>query len=176
MTDLTIRHATPADAPALHNLISAQVSEGHLLPRSLEDLQRHASRFIVGDVAGEIVACGELAPLSPRMGEIRSLVVSDGFRRVGLAARVVGALQDRARSAGFESLCAFTHQAHFFVRQNFSIVPHLWIPEKITRDCLSCPLFRSCGQYAMVLSLVEVSRYGVPAETLPARHVAAAVA
>ena len=32
----------------------------------------------------------------------------------------------------------------------FSIVPHLWLPEKIFTDCVKCPLFRQCGQYAMV--------------------------
>lgn len=176
MTDLTIRHATTTDAPALHALISAQVADGHLLPRSLDDIERHATRFVVGDVAGRIVACAELAPLSARVGEVRSLVVSDAYRRVGLAARIVSALQDRARHAGMETLCAFTHQARFFVRQNFSIVPHMWIPEKITRDCLTCPLFRNCKQFAMVLSLAAVSRYAPPRQAVPAREVVAAVA
>jgi amino-acid N-acetyltransferase len=160
----------------LHALISAQVAHGHLLPRSLDDLERHATRFVVGDVAGRIVACAELAPLSARVGEVRSLVVSDDYRRVGLAARIVGALQDRARRAGMETLCAFTHQARFFVRQNFSIVPHMWIPEKITRDCLTCPLFRNCKQFAMVLTLAAVSRYAPPREAVSAREVTAAVA
>ena len=32
----------------------------------------------------------------------------------------------------------------------FSIVPHVWLPEKIVTDCHTCPLFRRCGQYAVV--------------------------
>ncbi len=85
-------------------------------------------------------------------------MVARDFRRVGLAARLVTELQSRARASGFETLCAFTHDARFFVRQNFSIVPHTWVPEKISTDCLGCPLFRKCEQYAMVLSLVEAHR------------------
>ena len=53
----------------------------------------------------------------------------------------------------------------FFVRQGFSIVPHLWLPEKISTDCVSCPLFRRCDQYAMVMTLREVPRFAAPATT-----------
>jgi amino-acid N-acetyltransferase len=172
VTDLVLRQAVPADAEALHALISSHQREGHLLPRSLEELRKHAGRFVVCEVAGEIQASAELAPLSDRVAEIRSLVVSHDFRRVGLASRLVTSLRDRAKALGFETLCAFTHDARFFVHQNFSIVPHLWLPEKIMTDCLSCPLFRSCGQFAMILPLRAVARYRVA--TPPARRVAVA--
>jgi amino-acid N-acetyltransferase len=172
LTDFTIRQATPADADALLALISEHLSEGRLLPRERGELERHATRFVVCDVNGSIKACAELAPLSPRVAEVRSLVVSKDFRRVGLAARLVGELRTRAKAAGFETLCAFTHDARFFVRQNFSIVPHLWLPEKIATDCVGCPLFRRCDQYAMYLSLNEVSRYA-PAR-VPVRRIAVA--
>jgi hypothetical protein len=33
------------------------------------------------------------------------------------------------------------------------IVPHLWVTEKVYTDCVKCPHFRNCGQYAMVLPL-----------------------
>ena len=172
MTGFTIRTATAADAPALHALIQAHLSEGHLLPRELDELVCHATRFVVADADGPLTACAELAPLSKTVAEVRSLVVSDAFRRVGLAARMVGELRQRAKAAGFETLCAFTHDPRFFVRQNFSIVPHLWLPEKIATDCVGCPLFRRCGQSAMTLSLRDVPRYG--AARPPARHVAVA--
>jgi amino-acid N-acetyltransferase len=173
VTDLTIRQATAADADALFALISSHLDEGHLLPRSLDDLRRHAERFVVCDVAGEITACAELAPLSPRVAEVRSLVVSRRFRRVGLAARLVAELESRGRRAGFETLSAFTHDPRFFVRQNFSIVPHLWLPEKVAHDCVGCPLFRNCGQYAMVFPLAAVARYAAP-EARPVRQEAVA--
>ena len=159
MTDLVLRPATAADADALHALISAHLDEGHLLPRSHADLRRHAGRFVVCDVAGSIKACAELAPLSTAVAEIRSLVVARDFRRVGLAARLVEELRRRARAGGYRTLTAFTHDPRFFIRQNFSIVPHVWVPEKIEHDCRSCPLFRRCAQYAMLLPLDAVTRY-----------------
>lgn len=163
LTDVLLRTATSADAESLYALISSHAVEGHLLPRELEELRRHADRFVVFDEAGEIKACAELAPLSARVAEVRSLVVSADYRRVGLAARLVDELRRRAVAAGFEQLCAFTHDARFFVRQSFSIVPHLWLPEKISTDCVGCPLFRKCAQYAMVLPLRAVAKFAAPA-------------
>jgi amino-acid N-acetyltransferase len=162
MTDLALRTATAADAEALFALVTSYKVEGHLLPRELDEIRRHADRFVVCDVGGEIKACAELAPLSERVAEVRSLVVAQDFRRVGLAARIVGELRQRATAAGFEMLCAFTHDARFFVRQDFSIIPHTWLPEKIGTDCVTCPLFRQCGQYAMVMALREVPKFAAP--------------
>lgn len=162
MTDVIIRQATADDAEAVHLLIAAHLEEGHLLPRTLDDVRRHADRFVVCEADGRITACGELAPLSRTVAEVRSLVVSRAFRRVGLAARMLAELRSRARQAGFETLTTFTQDARFFVRQGFSIVPHLWVPEKIAKDCQSCPLFRRCHQFGLVLPLAPVSRYAAP--------------
>ena len=66
---------------------------------------------------------------------------------------IVDELRRRARREGFEKLCAFTHAPGYFIHMGFSIVPHLWLPEKIFTDCVKCPQFRQCGQYAMVVPL-----------------------
>jgi amino-acid N-acetyltransferase len=154
---MSLRAAVPADAPALHALIAAHLEEGRLLPRSLDELTVHADRFVVAvesSSAGErIVGCAELAPLSPDVAEVRSLVVSKDARRLGLGERMVEALATRARRDEYDKLCAFAHDPAFFVRRGFSIVPHTWVPEKIAHDCNTCPLFRNCGQYAIVLDL-----------------------
>lgn len=154
---ITLRGAVPADAPALHALIAAHLEEGRLLPRTLDELTVHAPRFIVAvesAAAGDrIVGCAELAPLSPAVAEVRSLVVSEAARRHGLGVRMVEALAMRARTEGFARLCAFAHDPAFFVHRGFSIVPHTWVPEKIAHDCHTCPLFRNCGQYAVVFDL-----------------------
>ncbi len=158
----TLRWATPADAAALHTLITAHLEEGRLLPRTLDELAVHASRFVVAveSPAGgdRIVGCAELAPLSSTVAEVRSLVVSRDARRHGLGVRMIEDLVARARRDGFSRLCAFAHDPAFFVRRGFSIVPHTWVPEKIAHDCNTCPLFRSCGQYAIVLEIANAER------------------
>jgi amino-acid N-acetyltransferase len=173
VNNLVIRTATTEDAHALHALIASHQAEGHLLPRPLDEVRRHVANFVVCEVNGALNACAELATLSPKLAEVRSLVVANDFRRVGVAARLVNELRSRAAAAGFQSLCAFTHDARFFIRQNFSIVPHIWLPEKIARDCQTCALFRSCGQHAMLLGLKDVARYGA-ADAFTNRRIAVA--
>lgn len=146
---VAIRTATPDDAAAIAALVAATQEEDHLLPRPLDDVVAHARRFLVLTARDEVVACGELAPLSRSVAEIRSLVVDAPFRGAGLGSRLVDSLKRRARTEGYRTLCAFTHQPTSFVRQGFSIVPHVWLPEKIATDCHACALFRRCGQYAM---------------------------
>jgi amino-acid N-acetyltransferase len=150
---LTFRRATTADAHALERLIRAHRVEGRLLPRGMADLARHAPRFVVAVRRGRIVACAELAPLSRRVAEVRSLVVQRGVRGRGVARQLVTLLERDARGEGFEQLCAFAHDAAPFVRMGFSLVPHSWVPEKIERDCAACVLFRHCGQHALVFDL-----------------------
>lgn len=152
---IVLRSATPGEASALHALIAAHLAEGRLLPRDREELAVHADRFVVAVRRGRLVGCAELAPLSGRVAEVRSLVVDHGARSLGIGRSLVAELQRRARNAGFEQLCAFAHDAAFFARIGFSIVPHTWLPEKIARDCTSCSLFRRCGQHALVLPLVD---------------------
>ena len=159
----TIRLARHDEAAALYSLIESHRVEGHLLPRTLEELERHAERFVVIEEtasfdgsefrASRIVACAELMKLSKHVAEVRSLVVDRDHRGGGVGSDLMSALVGAARDAGYLSLCAFTHSPAFFVRQGFSIVPHVWVPEKIQADCSTCALFRNCAQYAMLLPL-----------------------
>ena len=150
---IELRTGTQADAAAIHALISTNVNGGHLLPRSFGDIECHASRFVVAADGTQVIGCAELAPLSDQVAEVRSLVVDAACRGRQTGTSLVSALADRARSLGYLTLCAFTHQPSHFVRLGFSLVPHVWVPEKIAHDCVGCPQFRQCGQYAVSLTL-----------------------
>jgi amino-acid N-acetyltransferase len=152
-TAISLRTADRSHARRLHALITANLEEGRLLPRTLDELARHADRFVVAVRGRRIVGCAELAPLSPTVAEVRSLAVDRSARGLGVGTRLVEELRQRARRDGFEKLCAFTHAPAYFSQMGFSIVPHLWLPEKIFADCVKCPHFRQCGQFAMVVPL-----------------------
>ena len=137
----------------MHRLISENLEAGHLLPRTMDDIIEHAPRFVVAQRDGSVVACAELAPLSKTVAEVRSLVVDQHARGNQIGPRLVTELATSAISRGFATLCAFTHQPSHFVRLGFTIVPHMWVPEKIAHDCTACPLFRRCGQHAVTLPL-----------------------
>ena len=150
---ITLRTATVDEAGAIHSLIVQHLAEGHLLPRELEEIEIHAHRFVVAVQDDRILACAELAPLSRDVSEVRSAVVSHEARGLGLGRQVVEELLRRATEAGYAKRCAFTHTPSYFVHLGFSIVPHVWLPEKIVTDCHTCVHFRRCGQYAVVRTL-----------------------
>jgi amino-acid N-acetyltransferase len=150
---IALRTAEPSEARRLYALIQANLEEGHLLPRTRSELAVHAARFVVAVRGRKIVGCAELAALSPQVAEVRSLAVDRTARGHGIGVAIVDELRRRARRQGFEKLCAFTHAPGYFSEMGFSIVPHTWLLEKIFTDCVKCPLFRACGQYAMVVPL-----------------------
>jgi N-acetylglutamate synthase-like GNAT family acetyltransferase len=160
-----VRTAKDSDVDAIHRLVSEHLAEGRLLPRSRDEIANRVTRFIVAVDEGRVVGCADLAPLSRRVAEVRSLVVDDGVRSCGIGRRLVRELEQRALASGFESLTAFTHTPGYFVQLGFSIVPHVWIPEKIEKDCGTCPQFRQCGQYAVMLPLFSTQSSRVPARS-----------
>jgi amino-acid N-acetyltransferase len=150
---VTIRSADPSHAKRLHALITANLDQGRLLPRTLPEIKTHAHRFVIGVRGRTVVGCAELAPLGAHVAEVRSLAVDGGELGIALGASLVDELRRRARRDGYEKLCVFTHTPGYFIGMGFSIVPHLWLLEKLFTDCMTCPHFRHCGQYAMVVPL-----------------------
>ena len=63
----------------------------------------------------------------------------------GVGTMIVDELRRRARREGFEKLCAFTHAPGYFIQMGFSIVPHTWLPEKISRPTASSA---RCSEHA----------------------------
>ena len=163
---IALRTASPSEADAIHGLIVEHLAEGHLLPRELGEIAVHSHRFVVAVQHDQVIACAELAPLSRGVSEVRSFVVSREARSLGLGHLIVEELARRATMAGFEKLCAFTHAPGFFVHLGFSIVPHVWLSEKIVTDCHSCVHFRHCGQYAVVRSVGRARQACVPLAAL----------
>jgi amino-acid N-acetyltransferase len=167
---ITLRSATSTQAAKLHAMIAANLTEGRLLPRTFDEIEAHASRFVVAMRGGQVVGCAELAPLSPHVAEVRSLAVDAGVRGMGIGKMLVQELKQRGHRAGFERLCAFTHRPGYFIQMGFSIVPHLWLSEKVFTDCVKCPSFRKCGQYAMETVLEPTFEPAARETTIALRH------
>lgn len=165
-----LRTGRPTDAKRLHTLIAASQAEGHLLPRTQTEIAAHAERFVVAVRNRRIVGCAELAPLSTQVAEVRSLVVEPSARSLGVGSAIVDELRDRALRDGFDRLSAFTHAPGYFIPMGFSIVPHLWVSEKVYTDCVKCPQFRGCGQHAMVRPLESMDTTHDRGHVAVARH------
>jgi amino-acid N-acetyltransferase len=156
-----LRAAMPRDVEAVHRLIERYRDDGHLLPRTRDDIAARVEQFVVAIADGTVVGCAELVPLGNGVAEVRSLVVSAEVQGLGVGSALVARLIETGREKRYGRVCALTHAPAFFVRLGFSIVPHLTLPEKVFTDCVRCPLFRQCGQQAVVLSL-PASEASVP--------------
>ena len=154
---VAIRPALANDANRVYELIRDNVTTGHLLARSIDEVTRHVPRFFVATKNNKVVGCAELAHLSKTVTEVRSLVVDTEHRNIGIGGHLLSALVTQAVSLRVPRVCAFTHQARPFIHAGFSVVPHPWVPEKIAADCQECDLFRRCHQFAVVLDLKQLS-------------------
>jgi len=165
---LTITRGDEKQGAALYALITANREEGRLLPRTLEEVTAHAGRFSVVMRGRKVVGCAELAPLSTQVAEVRSLAVDAKERRHGVGTMLVDDLRQRAHVEGFDRLSAFTHAPGYFSQMGFSIVPHVWVKEKVFTDCVKCDQFRRCGQYAMIASIDSpaIDQHVIPLDRL----------
>ena len=148
--------ACDADADAIHRLYREHLTKGTCCPRSREEIaspcrsvRRRASTTDASSAAPiwRRSAGGGGSAFARRRATARGRAASAGGS--------CDELERRALASGFETLCAFTHTPGYFVQLGFSIVPHMWLPEKIETDCRTCAQFRHCGQYAVMLPLIR---------------------
>jgi amino-acid N-acetyltransferase len=150
------RTARASDAIAVHRLIAHYAGEGLLLPRTEDEIRKHIGRFLVlvekRNGEEKLFGCVALEPYGTDLAEIRSLAVAPEARGHGFGAgdRLMKAALDTARRRKITRLFAVTHRAEFFSRYGFNVGPRQMVPEKIERDCTTCPKERRCKLVAAV--------------------------
>jgi amino-acid N-acetyltransferase len=150
------RTARMSDASAVHRVIAHYAGEGLLLPRTEAEIREHIARFLVlvekrnGDE--RVLGCVALEPYGSDLAEIRSLAVAPDARGQGrnVGDRLMKAAMDTARRRKIARLFAVTHRPEFFSRYGFTAGPRQMVPEKIDRDCVTCPKERKCNLIATV--------------------------
>jgi N-acetylglutamate synthase-like GNAT family acetyltransferase len=148
-----IRPAVYADVPGILTLVSEHARRGDLLPRTAAAVEQAVTDWYVAVLDGQIAGCGSLQVYGPHLAEIRSLAVHDRTKGQGWGAALVQALVSEARHRQIPRLFALTRAVPFFERCGFSTTNRFHIPEKVWRDCRSCPLQQRCDETAMVLEL-----------------------
>jgi amino-acid N-acetyltransferase len=152
---LRARRARLRDASGIHALIEAYAAQGILLPRTEENVREHLSTFLVLEDASKIVGCVSLENYGSDLAEIRSLAVSQQIRGRGLGGRLVEFALAEARRKNIARVFAVTHAPDFFVRHGFSASSRRAVPEKIERDCCTCPKARNCRLTAVIATVIQ---------------------
>lgn len=151
-TQIRTRKATLPDAPSIHSIILGYSHEGTLLPRTLSEICENVRDFTVVEKKGEIIGCGALHLYGPHLAEVRSIAVDKQAQGQGAGSKLIDALLEEACEHRVSQVCLFTRAPQFFGKLGFVEVPHASLPDKIFKDCRSCPLFNKCDETAMVYS------------------------
>ncbi|MFO7169752.1 MAG: GNAT family N-acetyltransferase [Chloroflexota bacterium] len=150
---IVVRPATEADVPHIVAIVAEHARQGHLLPRSAENVRASLPSWLVAEVDGAVVGIGSLLEMTPVLAEVRSLAVLPAFRSHGIGAAIVRGLVEAARRRGYPTVFALTRAVPFFQRLGFVVTGKERFPEKVWRDCVLCPLQHRCDETAVVMEL-----------------------
>jgi amino-acid N-acetyltransferase len=112
--DPAIRPAKPDDVPKIAALIAPFVEGGKLLPRTVEEVRDLVPTGFVAEHGEAIVGFAALEIYSKKLGEIRSLAVSENQQRNGLGSRLVQACIDLAGQRNILEVMVVTSSEAFF--------------------------------------------------------------
>ncbi len=147
-----------SDAAEICGLINYYAERGRMLHRSLEHIYDSLREFQVAEENGRVIGCIALDIFWANLAEIKSLAVDKDFTGKGIGAALVAAAVADARKMGISRLFALTYEKDFFVKQGFEVIDRQTLPEKVWRECISCPKADACDETAVMLQIDKPSR------------------
>ncbi len=126
-----IRPARTSDIVAIQAMRAPLVDSKVLLQHQLVSLFERTQEFVVAEHQdGRILAAGALHVMWGDLAEVRSLVVDDSARGLGLGKAIVEALIERAFSLGITRVFCLTFEVEFFVKCGFEIISDVPVDEE----------------------------------------------
>jgi len=151
------------DAQSICDLIALYSHDGTLLPRTLGEICENVRDFVVAEHDTKIIGCGALHLYGPHLAEVRSIAVHPSAKGHGTGRLLVQALLREAKRHKVTGVCLFTRIPDFFARMGFQATTRESLPDKIYKDCLSCPRLHACDEVAMVRG--QLPRYSFVRDT-----------
>jgi len=145
---------TLSDIPAMQRLVAQEVANGVILGRSDDELATNIRSYVLARDSGIIVGYTALHIHSPRLAEVRSLVVDHDFRGQSVGSMMVKFVLEEARLLGVAEVLALTYVADFFRKLGFEEIDKESIPEhKIWADCIKCIHFPVCNEISLIYQI-----------------------
>jgi amino-acid N-acetyltransferase len=149
---MRVRKARLQDATNIFDLVNSLSGDGTLLKRQFSEICENIRDFTIAESETAVfLGCGALHLYGPHLAEVRSIVMTPGAKGKGVGGQVLKALIEEAEEHGIQSVCLFTRIPDFFFRFGFRVVEDkAELPDKIFKDCQSCPRLHRCDEVAMV--------------------------
>ena len=146
-----VRAAKLPDAANIFQLVSSLSHDGTLLPRSYAEICENVRDFAVAEnVERELLGCGALHLYGPHLAEVRSIMVRPEAKGRGAGGALLRALLEDAETQKVSCVSLFTRIPEFFLHYDFRVVERTALPDKIYKDCQTCPRLYACDEVAMV--------------------------
>ena len=155
MPEIQVHKAHLQDARNIFDLVNSLSGDGTLLRRSYAEICENIRDFTVaettnGDGETEFLGCGALHLYGPHLAEVRSIVMRPEAKGQGAGGLLLKALIAEAAQHTVLSICLFTRIPAFFERFEFRVAERDAMPDKIYKDCQTCPRLYACDEVAMV--------------------------
>ena len=148
---VVVHKAHLQDARNIFDLVNSLSGDGTLLRRSYAELCENIRDFTVAEGPdGDFLGCGALHLYGPHLAEVRSIVVRPEMKGHGAGGALLRALLAEAEEHKVISTCLFTRLPDFFGHFGFRVAERSAMPDKIYKDCQTCPRLYACDEVAMV--------------------------
>jgi len=149
---IIIREAVEGDLESIKTLIDYYAEREILLPRTIQNIKRHADDFIVALSGSEVVGTGALFKYGTHLAEVRSLAVRHDLRRMGIGKLLAGRLVQIGYDDSIDKIFVMTVVPGFFKKLGFTRVEHESLPDKVWKDCIHCQHHNKCNETAMIFT------------------------
>ncbi len=148
---ITYTKALLRDIPLMQEVVRPEVEKGIILLRSSDEMATNIRSYILAKDEGVIIGFGALHLHADDLAEVRSLVVKEGYRGMGIGRGIVDGLLHEGASLGVKKVFTLTYQRKFFEKLGFSEIPKTSLPsQKIWADCIKCKHFPICDEIALI--------------------------
>ncbi len=168
---LHVHKARLQDARNIFDLVNSLSHDGTLLRRNYAEICENIRDFTVAEILPEaspdhsdvpanpgstpaaephFLGCGALHLYGPHLAEVRSIVLHPEARGQGAGGAILRALLAESEDHGVATTCLFTRIPDFFFHYGFRVAERSAMPDKIYKDCQTCPRLYACDEVAMV--------------------------
>ena len=146
-----VRKARLPDAVNIFDIVNSLSDDGTLLRRSYAEICENVRDFTVAESeSGVFLGCGALHLYGPHLAEVRSIVVKPEAKGQGAGGKLLRTLLAEAEEQSVTAVSLFTRIPDFFFHFGFRVVDRTALPDKIYKDCQTCPRLYACDEVAMV--------------------------
>lgn len=155
---LYVRTAETGDISGMLDVMRQYMDDGTLLIRDEDDICQHLQEFMLAFYDGKLAGVVAVHIYARDLAEVRSLVVAEPFRHLGVGVLLIEACEKIAVDCGVSRIFALTYVQDFFLRLGYCVVARESLPHKIWTVCIHCPRFSHCDEIAVEKALSPICK------------------